>query len=661
MGHYQKFYTNQIYSSSLLCQLAYMWRNDVLCDAVIWSGVISVKAHRVLLIASCPMLQSMESSTVGSQLEVRLAADIKEKSINTFLQYLYEGFMLLTEENCRDIEKIGRLLQVDSVIQCCADFHKSISSRTNVTDTSDFYRFGFHGNHEFRHVRSSDVLTTHGSDFTDPTSRNSSNLRSSRSASGHRSDFTHSNDSSLKRVNATQSKQLTDGKKKRLSQDNVLPQVHPSFETNIPLLHNETLRHVKKSSSPWQSQEQRALTLTDDGVINLADDCILPVNEEGVVNLIEDSIQISETNSCGDQRQSSVGINIISSTLQNSGTEILNLGSDRGPSAGTHKKMSEEDSITSYSRKDDPQTSDVNMDGESPITSFNRDFYTEDSQHMSNRLSDSLQTTEPHDLSNLSAMRSQETFSHTHSEPTPQHEDGTDLSHPSNGQSESTAHVSQATNSNITPVLSASQKQITNEGKVSNAMGKSHDSSTRYEDRRPESSLSAESIDLTIVKHEAVDNQCKKSQDSRAGELSHQSLPLHSRNNPPSLSLMLPPLQHSYPSSSALPFPSSYFALSGTTAGMLPMAMARRRSMEDSMGEKGEKHRMVYITNRKPCVWCQMNRVKTKSGWYCYASYKCVKCDVPLCKQGRDCFMEYHKHIGITSDQLICIESFTAL
>ena len=43
MNCYQKFYTNQIHSSSLLCQLATMWKSQVLCDAIIRSGAVITK------------------------------------------------------------------------------------------------------------------------------------------------------------------------------------------------------------------------------------------------------------------------------------------------------------------------------------------------------------------------------------------------------------------------------------------------------------------------------------------------------------------------------------------------------------------------------------------------------------------------------------------
>ncbi|XP_052696067.1 hypermethylated in cancer 2 protein-like isoform X2 [Crassostrea angulata] len=160
MNCYQKFYTNQIHSSSLLCQLATMWKSQVLCDAIIRSGSVITKAHRVVLVAACPMLQSMENAAVGSHLEVRLAADIKQESIQTFLQYLYEGFMMLTEQNSRDVEKIARLLQVDSVIKCCADFNKCLGTKTGQMSANDQYKYTFHDMIEFKHVRSSEMQKT---------------------------------------------------------------------------------------------------------------------------------------------------------------------------------------------------------------------------------------------------------------------------------------------------------------------------------------------------------------------------------------------------------------------------------------------------------------------------------------------------------------------
>ncbi|XP_069132913.1 myoneurin-like isoform X9 [Argopecten irradians] len=158
--NYQKVYMNQIHSSSLLCQLSEMWKNQLLCDAIIKTGQIITKAHRVVLVAACPMLQSMENAAAGSHLEVRLAADIKQDSVNTFLQYLYEGFMMLTEENVRDVEKIARLLQVDSVIKCVADFYKCMHAKTGIAFPGTQFKYNFNDLIEFRHVRVTDLQKT---------------------------------------------------------------------------------------------------------------------------------------------------------------------------------------------------------------------------------------------------------------------------------------------------------------------------------------------------------------------------------------------------------------------------------------------------------------------------------------------------------------------
>ncbi|KAK3103686.1 hypothetical protein FSP39_021012 [Pinctada imbricata] len=176
MSCYQKFYSNQIHSSSLMCQLATMWKSQVLCDAIIRTGTVITKAHRLVLVAACPMLQSMENASMGSHLEVRLASDIKQDSVNTFLQYLYEGFMMLTEENCKDVEKIARLLQVDSIIKCISDFYKCLSAKTGC-NIDDRYKYSSFDLLEFKHIRASSIQKTlheaalkRGSDFSRPQS-----------------------------------------------------------------------------------------------------------------------------------------------------------------------------------------------------------------------------------------------------------------------------------------------------------------------------------------------------------------------------------------------------------------------------------------------------------------------------------------------------------
>lgn len=46
--------------------------------------------------------------------------------------------MTFIEENCRDIEKMGKFLQVESVVKCCLDFYKCLSDNIGMKMGSGF-------------------------------------------------------------------------------------------------------------------------------------------------------------------------------------------------------------------------------------------------------------------------------------------------------------------------------------------------------------------------------------------------------------------------------------------------------------------------------------------------------------------------------------------
>ncbi|XP_061181333.1 uncharacterized protein LOC133189918 isoform X2 [Saccostrea echinata] len=302
MSCYQKFYTNQIHSSSLLCQLATMWKSQVLCDAVIRTGPVITKAHRVVLVAACPMLQSMDNASMGSHLEVRLAADIKQDSINTFLQYLYEGFMMLTEENCRDVEKIARLLQVDSVIKCCADFLKCLNGATGAPMPMDSqYKYTSYDMLEFRHVRSSglqkSVNMKRMSNFPRPVSPGSKRQRMGRPSSP-----------------------LVDSHSSSHRADDTLSMAH-SYRSSQP--------------DPW------------DRVPQLGAGTRLPT-QPGVIDIVEDCLEIIQTeepekdargNVKPDSRPKQKSVSIGVSSQMNTATDVhvVNI-SDPGGTAGPPKQ-----------------------------------------------------------------------------------------------------------------------------------------------------------------------------------------------------------------------------------------------------------------------------------------------------------------------------------
>lgn len=116
----------------------------------------SLQAHRLVLIAACPMLQDRENASVGSHLEVRLNSDISHAAVNTFLQYLYEGYMMLTEENCREVEKIAKMLHVDSVTKCCSDFQKCMNAKKGYSSYQGL-NFDLQDSVDFRFVYTTDL------------------------------------------------------------------------------------------------------------------------------------------------------------------------------------------------------------------------------------------------------------------------------------------------------------------------------------------------------------------------------------------------------------------------------------------------------------------------------------------------------------------------
>ena len=103
------------------------------------------------------MLQSMDSASIGNKLEVKLSADIRKEAVMSFLQYLYDGFMTLTEDNVRDVEKIARLLQVDSVTKCCNNFYKDLHEKVGQIVASNAMYCLNADSLDLKHIRTSDL------------------------------------------------------------------------------------------------------------------------------------------------------------------------------------------------------------------------------------------------------------------------------------------------------------------------------------------------------------------------------------------------------------------------------------------------------------------------------------------------------------------------
>lgn len=80
--------------------------------------------------------------------------DITTEAVNVILQYLYEGSMLLTEDNVKCVIKVASLLQVNSAYRCCLEFLESLGKSINFSNKPEKDKHKWNDN---CHVRSIDI------------------------------------------------------------------------------------------------------------------------------------------------------------------------------------------------------------------------------------------------------------------------------------------------------------------------------------------------------------------------------------------------------------------------------------------------------------------------------------------------------------------------
>ncbi|XP_033753427.1 uncharacterized protein LOC117336857 isoform X17 [Pecten maximus] len=695
---YQKFYSNQIHSSSLLCQLSHLWKSQLLCDALIRAGSITIKAHRLVLIAACPMLQSMENASAGSHLEVRLAADIKQESVNTFLQYLYEGFMMLTEENVRDVEKVARLLQVDGVIKCCADFYKSLKVKTGVTiQPGHNYKYSFQDLVEFRHVRASDIIkstqdriTKRASEFSRPGSPGGKRQRM----------YMHPGSPSVDRADDHHS-------------------MSDSYKTS----------HL--TPDPWERVPRLGSGMGRQGAAGRN-------SQPGVIEIVEDSLEIVQTeplnkdpNKPSDLRQTvqkSVAISIASQITDNTDLRVINItGSNRDGSNTTSTTSSSKSS--SHGQQDSfPPKSNVSS---SPLTSLQQSFSSSAAMHRMPEMSSHMmpgpsfrqerapelfhipnfgssdlelvQVPKPNKMpeSSVSTSSSQPqrqpfpvSLSPVGASSKPSFAIGSASQSPSSQPMGSPMAV--PTSTPIQPPHAArSQSQGSSAGqsdmeRASPVVDSGKDPSSFKEKQEPSPSSTAEMTpDISIVKIEGQDKDDTGGLDMYVDMPPDGTMTMHSGtgeesdndhdealeewareesvNESGDMSHMDPggakgPHRHlGLPES--MPLPREFQMLPGFAGAFPTLAglSGELPKMPDFSGEFHASHMIGTRTEHVPirvednkkvrCVLCQLNNRTTQAGWAIFSKYRCAKCQAALCiltprsKKMRNCFDTYHDQL----------------
>ncbi|XP_033753413.1 uncharacterized protein LOC117336857 isoform X4 [Pecten maximus] len=666
---YQKFYSNQIHSSSLLCQLSHLWKSQLLCDALIRAGSITIKAHRLVLIAACPMLQSMENASAGSHLEVRLAADIKQESVNTFLQYLYEGFMMLTEENVRDVEKVARLLQVDGVIKCCADFYKSLKVKTGVTiQPGHNYKYSFQDLVEFRHVRASDIIkstqdriTKRASEFSRPGSPGGKRQRM----------YMHPGSPSVDRADDHHS-------------------MSDSYKTS----------HL--TPDPWERVPRLGSGMGRQGAAGRN-------SQPGVIEIVEDSLEIVQTeplnkdpNKPSDLRQTvqkSVAISIASQITDNTDLRVINItGSNRDGSNTTSTTSSSKSS--SHGQQDSfPPKSNVSS---SPLTSLQQSFSSSAAMHRMPEMSSHMmpgpsfrqerapelfhipnfgssdlelvQVPKPNKMpeSSVSTSSSQPqrqpfpvSLSPVGASSKPSFAIGSASQSPSSQPMGSPMAV--PTSTPIQPPHAArSQSQGSSAGqsdmeRASPVVDSGKDPSSFKEKQEPSPSSTAEMTpDISIVKIEGQDKDDTGGLDMYVDMPPDGTMTMHSGTGEESDNDHDEALEewareesvnesgdmsHMDPGGAKVKFPK----VPGPLAYRCEVS-PRRPAWNIEILCNGLVHRAVRRANNKraQCYYCRKNKLKTKSGWVVFTRMECSECAVPLCignKSDRNCFELFHSSL----------------
>ncbi|XP_069132883.1 uncharacterized protein [Argopecten irradians] len=686
--NYQKVYMNQIHSSSLLCQLSHMWKSQMLCDAIIKTGQIITKAHRVVLVAACPMLQSMENASAGSHLEVRLAADIKQDSVNTFLQYLYEGFMMLTEENVRDVEKVARLLQVDSVIKCCADFYKCMNAKTGAPFPGSAYKYSFSGHDlaEFRHVRATGLQKTAServikrvSDFPRPGSPGSKRPRLNRGGSPSdvtvigvdKADDTASMSHSymagppdpwdrVPKLGSGMSRHGATGR------SNSQPGVIEIVEESIELVQTEPPEKDSGQSSSRSSQRSAAVSIAVTSQFNTEPD-ISVVNVFGNPDT-QSSTPAAATNTITSSSSSRGSITVSPLTIFQdphppSSTEP---SSTVDSSSGQDQRLSELQ-FSGFSQRPDTDgySSAKQKSGESQLTSTPQQRPFPMSMSPINQ---------PKPFAAGSAMQAGMTSpssmslplgspSSSKSVPKPRSAPASPAERARDNRRASEAAGVQSSTADMTPDLSIVKIEASNhetggldmhvdmpeEGVMRIHPGRMPDEQEETSDKEIEDwareEMSNEGSNVSGDQNNSWYMGTFKGPAS-VSQRQMQSFQSHSKSFAPHPrhSQTLGPLDM-----------QGHLAILSRMSGLSGEMYSSKVSDSPTHGTNlqkpgslylgGHHHRLAHLQGvRKLCVYCQFNKIKTKSGWWIYTRYKCEGCEIPLCNttSERDCFILYH-------------------
>ncbi|VDI07807.1 Hypothetical predicted protein [Mytilus galloprovincialis] len=620
---YQKVYTDHVHSSTLMSQFTQLWRNRLMCDADIVTGNTVIKAHRLVLVASCAILQSHDNVATGTVLEVTLPSDIPQKAVYMFLEFLYQGHMILSEENVEAIEKIARLLHAGDVLKCCYDFAKTIKSDTNRQQE----KFSFHELVSVNHIRSTCFIKSVSIDTTQDDIRDDqySGQRSSKMETALSQHSEHS--SQVKTASSVSFKSSPSAvQKHRLNLSDHQTSSSSRTKTN--------------SSTDFSDSRDNSSSHHAHGIIDLSDDSRL--NSQSVSS---NQSQVSSHRRNSDQTRSysndqHVGSNV-SSKRRHSDQSRPN-STDTTPSAN-NQMVTWARSHDQYCRSLSEESLNQNNLPNVSLGSYPAPFGFAMPVIPSTLWSDKAMVQHFTSQQNIRSSSSNSISSSTSSKASTNHQ-GTRVS----DFPDLPICIEQDDSDDNRLVLDVSEIDL--------------------------SMIKTESIEEPLDLH--VKRAFQLEEINRRTMVSESSMVKPDASSKPVQEKSSENQARQYPST--IPYSAAYqpsvnndyskqwsAQLQSAVVKKRPMSMSSnvRKIIQDlnlnrralaspaslnSLAVGNHKPiRMPGKNNYKVCSLCYRNKIRTKSGYYVYSYYKCSVCDVPLCIGRRKCFLEYHKEAEV--------------
>ena len=122
-GGKSKHFTSTAHCPGMVAVMKGFYNRGDLCDVILCAGGEELKAHRLVLAASCPYFDAMfTSELLESQQEKILLQGVEYEALKLLVDFIYGGEITVTESNVESLLSAASLWQLVPVINFCSQF-----------------------------------------------------------------------------------------------------------------------------------------------------------------------------------------------------------------------------------------------------------------------------------------------------------------------------------------------------------------------------------------------------------------------------------------------------------------------------------------------------------------------------------------------------------